>query len=100
MSLSDERGGEGDDVSTRLERTQKIIDAYYVKHGPCCAGCDWWRWYGALVGECTKTVPVAGEERVAMLGMTGVSMPVGAGHIMTLRSHVCGQFRDGERAAK
>lgn len=84
-------------MSTRPERTQKTIDAYYAKHGPCCAGCDWWRWLNSTVGECTKTVPVSGQERISMLGVTNVSMPVGAGHIMTLRSHVCGQFLDGER---
>lgn len=29
-----------------------------------------------------------------MLGMTYSSLPLEAGHIMTLREHVCGEFRD------
>lgn len=23
------------------EQTQRIVDAFYNVHGPCCAGCDW-----------------------------------------------------------
>ncbi|WP_255342429.1 hypothetical protein [Herminiimonas sp. CN] len=29
-----------------------------------------------------------------MIGMTYSSLPLGAGHIMTLRDHVCGEFKD------
>ena len=29
-----------------------------------------------------------------MLGITGTSLRVDAGHIMTCREHVCGEFRD------
>ena len=29
-----------------------------------------------------------------MLGITGTSLRVDAGHIMTTREHVCGEFRD------
>jgi hypothetical protein len=29
-----------------------------------------------------------------MLGITGTSRRVDAGHIMTLRDHLCGEFRD------
>ncbi len=79
-----------------LARKQAIVDAFYKQHGPCCAGCDWWRWYNSVAGECIRTAPVSGSERVAMLGVTGSSLPLGAGHIMTLRDHVCGEFRDTE----
>lgn len=75
-------------------RTQAAIDDFYAKHGPCCAGCDWWRWYNSVAGECIRTAPVSGAERYAMLGVTGTSIKVGAGHIMTPREHVCGEFRD------
>ena len=81
----------------RHERTQAIIDAFYEAKGPCCAGCDWWRWYNALVGECIRSAPVAGAERFAMLGITGSSLTPDAGHIMTLREHVCGEFKDEPR---
>lgn len=79
---------------SRHDRTQAIVDAFYKAHGPCCAGCDWWRWCNALVGECTRAAPVAGAERFAMLGMTGCSLTPEAGHIMTPREHVCGEFKD------
>lgn len=78
----------------RLERVQAIVDAFYRKHGPCCAGCDWWRWHNSVAGECNRSAPVSGAERFAMLGVTYSSLPLGAGHIMTLRDHVCGEFKD------
>ena len=34
--------------------------------------------------------------RLAMLGMTWTSAPVPAGHIMTPRDHVCGEFKDND----
>lgn len=78
---------------------RKAVDAFYAKHGPCCAGCDWWRFHNSLVGECIKSAPVSANERTAMLGITGVSMDIGAGHILTKRDHLCGDFSDeaGER---
>ncbi len=73
---------------------QARIDEFYMRHGPCCAGCDWWRFHNSVSGECTKTVPVAGSERAGMLGMTRVSANVESGHIMTKRDHHCGEFID------
>lgn len=81
-------------MTSRAERTQAVIDAFYAKHGPCCAGCDWWRWYNSCVGDCTRSAPVSGAERIAMLGFSYTSLPIGAGHVMTLREHVCGEFKD------
>lgn len=79
---------------TVTARKQAIVDAFYKKHGACCAGCDWWRWHNAVVGECVRTAPVSGAERFAMLSVTGSSLAPEAGHIMTRRDHVCGEFRD------
>ena len=76
------------------DRVQAIIDAYAEKHGPCCAGCDWWRWHNSVAGECIRTAPVSGAERAAMLGITWISCPIPAGHIMTPRDHYCGDFKD------
>lgn len=73
---------------------QECIDAFYWKRGPCCAGCDWWRAHNSSVGECTRGAPVAESERWAMLGMSGISLRTGAGHVATTRDHVCGDFRD------
>lgn len=77
-----------------MERKQAIIDAFYKQHGPCCAGCDWWRWSNTVAGECIRTAPVSGAERISMLGITYSSLAPSAGHIMTLREHYCGEFRD------
>jgi hypothetical protein len=81
-------------VPTRQERTQANVDAFYGSHGPCCGGCDWWRWHNSAAGECIRCAPVAGAERYGMLGITGSSLPLEAGHVMTLRDHVCGEFKD------
>lgn len=75
---------------------QAIIDRFAAEHGPCCAGCDHWRWNNSLVGECLRTAPVAGRDRVAMLGISGTSLSIGSGHIMTLRDHRCGEFSNNE----
>ena len=73
---------------------QNFIDKFYKDNGPCCAGCDWWRWYNSVLGECTKSAPVSAEERHAMLNMEFCSMQLGAGHILTRRDHLCGDFID------
>lgn len=80
--------------SLREQRNEALVSAFYKAHGPCCAGCDWWRFYNSMVGECIKTVPVSGIQRFAMLGITGSSLDAGAGHIATKRDHVCGEFKD------
>ena len=73
---------------------QEHLDRYYWQHGPCCAGCDHWRSRSSLVGECTRSAPVSGTERMAMLGISWSSLPMGAGHALTRRDHSCGEFRD------
>lgn len=73
---------------------QELMDRFYVEHGPCCAGCDWWRTSTGVAGECTKSAPVPWAERIAMLGITSHSMPRGAGHVLTTRTHHCGDFKD------
>jgi hypothetical protein len=80
--------------------TDAAVLAYAAAHNPCCAGCDHWRYVNSVAGECIRTAPVAGPDRVAMLGMRSSSLPVGAGHIMTTRGHTCGEFADerGENA--
>lgn len=74
-------------------KTQEFLDAFYLKHGKCCAGCDWWRWHNAAVGDCTRSAPVSGKDRVSMIGIDSCSLE-GSGHIMTKRDHVCGEFID------
>lgn len=84
-------------VGPRLDATvrrQRLIDTYHAEHGPSCAGCDWWRFYNSLVGECIRSAPVSGAERVAMLGIERSSLLPGAGHVMTWLDHHCGEFRD------
>ena len=74
--------------------TQESVDAFYWRKGPCCAGCDWWRYYNSVAGECIRAAPVSGADRMAMLGITGASPSIGAGHPFTLRDHLCGDFKD------
>lgn len=76
------------------DERQMAVDRFYMKHGPCCAGCDHWRSYNSTAGECIKSAPVAGRERMAMLGIEMVSLTAGAGHAFTKRDHVCGEFAD------
>lgn len=78
----------------RDAKIQQLLDKFYVDNGPCCAGCDRWRWHNSVVGECIKSAPVAGHERMEMLGFQALSLTVGAGHVMTPRDHVCGDFLD------
>ena len=73
---------------------QGILDRYYFQHGPCCAGCDWWRHLNSLVGECTRSAPVSGQERAAALGIENISRGFAAGHVITYRDHLCGDFKD------
>lgn len=74
--------------------TQESIDRFYRAHGPCCAGCDWWRWMNSMVGDCTRRAPVGAKRRWSMLGIEGSSLAPAAGHVVTARDHVCGDFKD------
>ena len=73
---------------------QELVDRFYAQRGPCCAGCDWWHHVNSLVGECHRSAPVSGENRYAMIGIRAASLPFDAGHVMTLREHHCGDFKD------
>lgn len=73
---------------------QEQLDRFYFQKGPCCAGCDWWRSISVGAGECLRSAPVSGPQRIAMLGMDWSSLPLQAGHAMTPRSHWCGEFKD------
>ncbi len=78
--------------------SQALIDRYYRTLGkPCCAGCDHWRWYNAATGECVRSAPVSANERLSFLGMEGLTVSsrhFPAGHILTNRDYVCGEFVD------
>lgn len=78
----------------RRDASQEHLDRFYFRHGPCCAGCDWWRHISSLVGDCTRSAPVSGNERMSMLGISNCSLPFDAGHVITERQHVCGDFKD------
>lgn len=79
-----------------MSKTQSFVDKFYKDNGPCCAGCDFWRFHNSVVGECIKSAPVGGDERYSMTGVKSCSMEVEAGHIMTERHHLCGDFNDSE----
>jgi hypothetical protein len=73
---------------------QEHLDRFYFQHGPCCAGCDWWRSLSSQVGDCTKSAPVDGSTRWAMLGVDNCSLTPEPGHVVTAYNHVCGDFKD------
>lgn len=75
-------------------RARESVDAFYAAHGPCCAGCDHWRYFNSVAGECLHSKMVRGAERAAPLGIDGASLRIGAGHVMTPRDHVCAHFVD------
>lgn len=81
-------------TNLRELKVQELSDQFYVKNGPCCAGCDWWVSANSVAGDCTRSAPVPGIERMAMLGMRLVGHGPAAGHIMTPREHRCGDFKD------
>lgn len=76
--------------------TRQAVDKFYKENGDCWAGCDWWRYYKSVLGECTKSAPVSSGDRVAMLGAK-FNFDPGAGHIVTPRNHVCGDFIDSDK---
>lgn len=81
------------------QEQQHYIDKFYKENGDCCAGCDHWRWHNTAVGECIKNAPVSSQDRIAMLGLESLSLPVGAGHIFTPREHWCCDFFDSDKCA-
>jgi len=81
-------------MNKAIKNNQQIIDEFYEKHGPCCAGCDFWRFHNSVVGECIKSAPMSGEQRTGMLGIENCSLDIGAGHSFTRRNNYCGEFRD------
>lgn len=80
-------------MGSEIER-QEHLDRFYFQHGPCCAGCDWWRSINGGVGDCTKSAPVDGITRWEMLDVHNCTLKLSAGHIVTARAHVCGDFKD------
>lgn len=75
--------------------TQHYVDTFYAKTGPCCAGCDFWRWLNSVVGECVRMPPNQSHDTAAGLGLTGCSHPKSTANL-TYRNHVCGEFRDSQ----
>ncbi len=74
---------------------QEVLDTFYHQQGPCCAGCDWRHSLSALIGECHRSAMVSGHDRQLALGISQSSLAFGAGHVITERQHVCGEFKDG-----
>ena len=77
-----------------MDQTQEYLDRFYHQNGPCCAGCDHWRAFNSLVGECRATAPVLARERGELIHITSSSRQLSAGHVLTRREHHCGEFKD------
>ena len=85
-------------TATLSTKTQEAADRFYMEHGPCCAGCDWWHHINPLIGECHKSAPVSAEQRYSMVRIDWHTFRLtesDAGHILTNREHHCGDFKDG-----
>lgn len=78
----------------RSEDLQDWVDSFYHNNGPCCAGCDHWRYINSAYGECLKSKIVSGKERGDVIGFDQCSMRIPAGHALTERDYVCGNFID------
>lgn len=75
-------------------RYQERCDAFYWKHGKCCAGCDHWNSEAGDIGECMDASPMSGEQIIKSLGIRFCSYIPAPGQPYTRRDHVCGQFKD------
>lgn len=72
---------------------QAYVDAFYAKNGPCCAGCDFWRWINTAVGECVRHAPDPSHDAAGGLDIQGWSGPPSS-TMLTKREHWCGDFQD------
>ena len=71
------------------------LDKFYFAKGKCCACCDYWRTNGiGITGECTNSKIISSKERLGFLGWRNCTLDIGAGHAITRRDYVCGQFKD------
>lgn len=57
-------------------RRRESVDSFYLKHGKCCAGCDWWRYINSVAGTCERHAPQV------------------EGFPITTRDQLCGDFKD------
>lgn len=72
----------------------RLVVEFYKKNGPCCAGCDHWRYFSANLGECEKSNIMSMEDRLSILGITHWTGPGEAGKALTERGYHCGNFID------
>ena len=82
-------------VQFLIDKPQELLDRLYTQNGPCCAGCDWWHYYNSLAGECRKSAPVSGVQRVAMLGAYGSSLSTEAGGFLVNDALLVGRHGAG-----
>ena len=78
-------------------KEDELVVKFYKENGPCCAGCDNWRYFNPVLGECVKSNMMGHEDRISLLGFklyTGPRME--AGHMLTGREHHCENFNDSE----
>jgi hypothetical protein len=80
--------------NSAVDPRQEILDTFYHCRGPCCAGCDWWHSISSTIGECHQSAMVSGHDRMLAMGIDWSSLEFGAGHVITRREHVCGEFKD------
>lgn len=79
---------------TREDELREHHDTQYWKNGPCCAGCDWWHSLNSNLGECHRSAPIPGPDRLVMAGIENCTLLIGGGHALTTALHNCGDFKD------
>lgn len=79
-----------------IDNVDLAVRNFYKKNGPCCAGCDYWRYHNSVIGECIKSQLMSAKDRISMLEVDYCSIDIEAGHALTRRDYHCGKFYDSE----
>ena len=78
-------------------KEDNMISAFYSENGPCCAGCDHWRYFNCVLGECSRSNLMGSKDRISLLGYKLYTGPdVEAGHALTRRDYHCENFIDSD----
>jgi len=73
-----------------------LVIKFYKENGPCCSGCDHWRYFNNVMGECEKSNLMSMADRLSILGITHWTGPREAGKALTERGYHCGNFIDSD----
>lgn len=78
----------------------ELVIQFYKENGPCCSGCDHWRYFNNVIGECQKSNLMGMSDRLSILGITHWTGPREAGKALTERGYYCESFIDSDLQKK